>query len=415
MLAREGTAHRSSEQSNTLSRIKTILFIIGVYTATSHIYREATDRWLNLNLVCTVTGWTCRDQSDLAQAWNSGTIVLQTSERVMKMARIVGVRSSPTVNASDLAWVSLPGNLERMALQVGDYIAHYHRAPTGEDMDATAQRRWDEFASQCWSWRYNLTQVARDAYSVQLGIRTVASKGLTVLQRLGEAWFEDSSTASPSDSREQLLLELQSMRRHIIVLSENVRRTEGRMLEQEQAGSILITTAIGRVQMTELEIANRAQTWSWQTTLLVYGVATVIGGATSAVVPVSAPVVVAGIAHFVNSRKNEQYKTQLRNQNVLYTQAGAVLTDARTVLMQMDKELLEFAGDLNRCEEAVMVAIGRVDVTTKDNRTRTSVRAALSAAIKELESLHAHSQRAVSAYTGQTKSQQPILALPDGR
>jgi hypothetical protein len=395
-----------------MSIIQSALVVIGIYAICSHLYFQITSAWMQLNVTCMLTGFTCGDQtntsvSELETAWNSGEVVLKTSERVLKMTRMMGIRTSSTVNVTELAWVSLPGNLERMALSVGDYIAHYHRdAPS-----STEQTEWNEFASQCWKWRHELTQVARDAYTVQLGIRTVAIKGLAVLQLLNETWIESSA-----QSREHLLLELQALRKHIATLSSTVRRVDGRMLEQEQTGSTLITTAIGKVQMTDLEIANRAQTWSWPTTLLIYGVATAVGGATSAVMPISAPVVVAGIAHFVNSQKNEDYKKQLRTQNVMYTQAGAVLTDARTVLMQMDKELLEFADDLSRCEESVLIAIGRVDSATRDNRTRTAVQVAISAAIKELQDLHSHSQRAVSAYTGQSSnSQQQHLTLPDGR
>lgn len=476
MFAQEGAGHARSAptDNNTGAKmaavLRLVLLFIGLVTVGTHLCREASAAWSRLNLICWTTGWTCETTpavNDLVAKWNSGETVLQTSERALRMARIMGIRTSPTIaseGGSDgnaaLAWVSLPGNLERMALAVGDYVSHYHLAPspvTSSELDSSAQNQWDDFASRCWRWRHNLTQVAREAYVVQLNIRTMATRSLAVLRLLnttwcqtlgkqnkpepptegedgrrqttpeeaggGEAEGEEDGEDGPGgnigaglsqmematsleNTRNQLQIELRMLQKHLQRLAENVRQTEGKILEQESAGSMLITMAIGRVQLTELEIAQRAQTWSWPTTLLVYGVATVIGGASSAIMPVSAPVVAAGIAHFVEGRRNGQFRAQLRLQNTMYTQASAVLTDARTVLLHMDKELLEFAEDLTRCEESLLMAAGRTDSPLVNVRAREAVQTVVAAAIRDMEALYSHSQRAISAYTGQSTTRE---------
>jgi hypothetical protein len=275
-----------------------------------------------------------------------------------------------------------------MALSVGDYVSHYHLdAPTPEQ-DA----KWSAFAHECWEWRTNLTQAARSAYELQLHIRTFALRGTTVLQLLHQSWQHPHRAVS----RAETYIELDKLRETSLQLGHALRQVDARMVSEQEAGSRLIAHAIGEVQVSELEVAHRAQTWTWPTTLLVYGIAIVVSQTVG--MPVAAPVVVSGIAHYVETRRNDQFKRQLLTQSNLYTAAGAVLTDARTVLLHMDKELLELGHDLNSCEQAL------VWVTSESHRDKLSgeqMQLALLAALKDVQGLHAKTEKVISAYTGQ--------------
>lgn len=391
-----GTARTETLAGNcrrhTWTVVKYLILLAGIISLASSALSQFGRMWDALD-------WS-NEHAETVEAWQSGRLLLQTTERVRKMARMIGTaRTGSNNNNNDddaaSAVISLPGQLDAMALSVGDYVSHYHlETPTSEQ-----SAKWSGFAAECWNWRTNLTQAARQAYELQLHIRTFALRGVTVLQLLHQSW--------ETVSRAETHLEMDKLHHTLQTLGQAVQQVDQRMVAEQEAGSRLIAYAVGQVQLSELEIAHRAQTWSWPTTLVVYGIALFVGQAAG--LPVVAPAIATGIAHFVETRKNDQFKRQLLTQTNLYTAAGAVLTDARTTLMSMDKELLALGHDLAACEQA----LGWVSLESRREETsKEQLRVALLAALKDMQSLHTKADKAVSAYTGQSVSHLKQLAGP---
>jgi hypothetical protein len=369
------------------------------------------------NPVCALTGLMCPFSSD-RDHWISGASLLTTANHLEELS------TQLDLNRREKATQFLPDRLRNAASWINDNVNQYVQMPKRESMNANVATRvastvtgaistvvqsatgkgkededtdWNSFVGECREWADSLHSAARDAFRLQLAIRTFAENVLHEFPNIAREW---------KDKPGHVRMRVGIIRKDLGEVMRMTKAMDARILDETAKANRLVAVAAGNVELNEADLVKRAQTWSWPTTLFVHGVALYAG---------ALPLTLAIGVHAASSARNSEMKSELERQKVTYASAQVHLTGVRNVLAHMEHQLIVFDDDLRNCERVIDDIYGGMDRVTPitmivsgvqrmlmpepDDETKSLVDAAVQRAIVAFTSVRDHAKASIELYT----------------
>lgn len=290
------------------------------------------------SLMCSLTNisFFCPMTNSLAH-FQSGASLQISHQKLNELA------SQIDLNAKFSAVKTLPAQLHLQANWINDNVNSLiaDASLTNDKVQMKA------LVSECATWSRNLHITARRVRGLQLTIRSFASRVVEVLPLVLDAWKNGKGTiASMRAGFASLKVESQKL---IDVLRETDEALDG---EREHA-SQFVARIMDKIALTQDEIISHAESWSWGTTVAVYGAAATVGVMTGGTMTAPAALALTSIAHLAQKTSDQTRVRALESQRIQSETAAVVVKNTRALLLDTADQMQSIQFEMSQSEDGL--------------------------------------------------------------
>lgn len=310
------------------------------------------------SLLCTLTGGALPlvcPMTDAMATFQSGAS-LQISQRKLKE-----LATQIDLDAEFASIRTLPNQLHVQANWVNDNINLLLTDGTVASSSSSSRA----LVSECKAWSKSLHTTARQVRALQLTIRSFAERVVHVLPIVLNIWKSGEGTIA---GLRHGFTELRKESERLIGV---LRQTDEALANEREHASQFVARIMDNVALTQDEILLRAETWSWTTTVIVYGAAASAGVVTGGTLSAPAALLTTSIAHLAHKTADTRKVKALEAQRVQQESTAYVLKNARSLIGLVSDELQTIQHEMEQSEDgldeiAVVMAAedGRVRLPT---------------------------------------------------